>query len=71
MRHRRLSHVKIALEIGLQRAVEMRLGQVLKIRDVFLERGIVDQDVEAAEMLGGPSHGLLAKIRIGDNPPKW
>ncbi len=57
VRHRLLRHVEIAVEIGLHRAVELLLGEVLEARDVLLERRVVDQDVELAEFLdGAPDH---------------
>jgi hypothetical protein len=48
---RRLGHVKVPVEIGLHCAIEMLLRKVFKARDVFLEGGVVDQDVELAELL--------------------
>lgn len=51
----------LAIEVGLQRAIEMLVGQILECRDMLLEGGIVDENVEAAELL----HGRPAEFRIG------
>ena len=44
----------------------MGLGQVFKIVRMLLESCVVDQNIEAAELLRSAVHGLLAKLRIGD-----
>src|SRR5947199_782410 len=66
VRHGRLGHVKVAIEVGLDGAVEMLFGQILEAGDVLLERGIVDQDVELAELRDGLLYSRLAESKISD-----
>jgi hypothetical protein len=66
MRHGGLRHVEVAVEVGLERAVELLLGQILEARDVKLEGGIVDQNVEAAQFLHCPLDGIEAEGALGD-----
>jgi hypothetical protein len=66
MLHRRLGHVEIAVEVGLQGAVEVLLGQVLEVEHVLLEGGVVDQDVRAAEARRCAPPRRLGVGRIGD-----
>ena len=53
--------MEIAVEIGLDRAVEVLLAQVLERGDVLLEGGIVDEDVELAERGDRFCDGMLAE----------
>ena len=43
--------MEISVEVGLQRAIEMFLGEILELVDVLLKGGVVDEDVELAEFL--------------------
>src|SRR5262245_46879233 len=49
----------------IEGAVEMLLGQLFETVDVLLERGVVHEDVELAELVDGSLDGVLAKFRIG------
>jgi hypothetical protein len=51
VRYRSFRHVEVAVEVGLQRLVEMFVGQFVERVDVFLKPGVVDENVEAAERL--------------------
>ena len=44
----------------------MLVGQLFEAVDVLLERGVVDEDVELAELLHRLLHRVLAEFRIGD-----
>ena len=50
----------------VDRAIEMLLAQILEIVHALLERGIVDQHIEAAEVLHRKFDRLLAICRIGN-----
>jgi hypothetical protein len=60
VRYRRSRHEKKSVDICLDRAVEVRLGQLLDPLGVLLEGGIVDQDVELAQLRHGLCHRGLA-----------
>ena len=66
VRHRSFRHVKVAVEVGLQRLVEMLVRQFVERVDMLLKRSVVDEDVEAAEPLQGLLNGARAELRIGD-----
>src|SRR5205814_3404093 len=66
VRYRSLRHVKVTIEIGLQRLVEMFVRQFVERVDVFLKPGIVDEDVEAAELVQSFLNGSGAEFRIGN-----
>ena len=66
MRHRRLRHVEIAVKIGLDGPVEMLVGQLLEAVDVLLEGGVVDEDVELAELVDRLLDRVLAEFGVGD-----
>ena len=63
---RRLRHVEIAIEIGLERGVEMLRRDVLEFGGVILERGVVDQHVQPAEPLHGAGDGGAAMLAVRD-----
>ena len=44
----------------------MLVGQLLEAVDVLLECGVIDQDVELAELIHRPLHRILAEFWIGD-----
>jgi hypothetical protein len=57
--------VEVSVEIGLDRAVEMLIGQLLEAVDMLLEGSVVDENIELAELVDGPLYGFLAEFRIG------
>ncbi len=61
-----LGHVKIAVEIGLQGRIEMRLGQILDPRGVQLKGRVVDEDIDPAEFALHPLHGGDAEGPLRD-----
>jgi hypothetical protein len=46
MRDGRTRHIEVAIEVGLQRAVEVLIRQVKYVGCVLLKGGIADEDVE-------------------------
>ena len=58
--------MEIAVDVGLDRAVEVLVGQVFDAFGVFLERGIVDEDIELSEFFDGARDRFAAELRIGD-----
>ena len=68
MRHSGLGHVEIAIEIGLDGAVEMLVGQLLEAVDVLLKGGVVDEDVELAELVDGLSTASLQNSGSATSP---
>ena len=50
VRHRRLDHVKVAVEIGLDGLVEVLLGQIFEPLCVLLKGRVVDENIELAEL---------------------
>lgn len=68
--HSFLSHMEIAVKIGLQRGVEMLFREVGEIGRMYLEGGVVDQHVEAAEFLHRACHRAAAKGAGADIAPQ-
>ena len=66
VRQRRLGHVEVAVEVGLQRPVEMLEAEQVDLARVLLERGVVDQDVEPAQRLDGVLDRRRRERRVGD-----
>ncbi len=66
MRNSGLCHVEVAVEVRLQRFVEVLVGQVLDVTSVNLEGGVVDEDVEATKLHHRFFHCLSAEARILD-----
>lgn len=58
--------MKHAVEVGLQRPVEMLLGQVFEPIDVKLESSIIHQHIHATELLDDLRDGILAKGAVSD-----
>ena len=61
-----LRHVKVAVEIGFQRAVEVLFGEVFELVHVLLKCRVVDENIELAEFARPSLHGALAEFGIGD-----
>ena len=57
--------MEIAIQVGLQRQVEVLFGQVVDAGRVHLKSGVVDQHVEAAEGLHRPAYGVETEIPVG------
>jgi hypothetical protein len=57
-------HLDVAADVGLQGLLQVRVFQVFQPLAVQLERGVVDQDVDAAERLGHLLDRLVAEARI-------
>ncbi|KAG1079679.1 hypothetical protein G6F40_016207 [Rhizopus arrhizus] len=55
VRQHRTRHLDVTADVGLQGFLQMRVFQVFQPLAMQLERGIVDQDVDAAEG-PGPGH---------------
>jgi hypothetical protein len=58
-------HVEIAVDVGLEGAVQLLLGDVFQRIRVFLKRGVVYQDIQPAQLPGGLLYGAPAKLGIG------
>jgi hypothetical protein len=58
--------MEVAIQIGFERAVKMRFGQILQVTGLLLERGVVYKNVEAAEFPRGAAYGFPAEFRIGN-----
>jgi hypothetical protein len=66
VRQRRARHVEVAADVGLQRFLQVLLVEVLELFGVFLEGGVVDQDVEAPELLEHALDRAFAEARVLD-----
>src|SRR6185312_2308524 len=64
--HGGLRHVKITIKVGFHRAIELRFGEVLEAGDMKLEGGVVNENVEAAELFDGLRYCTLAETAVGD-----
>src|SRR5262245_49844510 len=66
MRYGGSRHIEISIEIGLDGPIKMLVSQLFEAVDVLLECGVVDQDVEPAELIHRPLHRVVAEFWIGD-----
>src|SRR5262249_7742488 len=64
VRYRGAREVKVAIEIGLERAVEVLVAQLLNVVLVLLEGGGVDENVPTAEPSPRFFDRALAKARV-------
>jgi hypothetical protein len=66
MRQRRLRQEEHSKDIGLERAAKLVLIDVGQILVVMLLAGVVDDDVELAELINGLSNRILAELLVSD-----
>ena len=66
MRQRGLGQEEHSEDIGLERPLELLLGNVADVLVVMLLSGIIDEDIEPAEFIDGLLHGILAKAFVAD-----
>jgi len=66
VRPRRLGHEEHAEDVGLEGAAELVLVDLRDVLGPMLLAGIVDEDVEAAELVDSLLKGLLAKLLVAD-----
>src|SRR5687768_4447856 len=62
----RLDHEEIAVEIGLEGALQLLLGDLLYLLVIMLLAGVVDEDVEPAELIDRLLHRALAEGLVAD-----
>src|SRR6185369_14246068 len=74
VRQRRLRQEEHPEDVGLERPLQLIFGDVADVLIGVLLAGIVDEDVEPAELFDGLSYGVLAELlvsnvaRDGDGP---
>lgn len=66
MRQRRLDHVEVAEDVGLEGTQQLLVGYLSDVIPVVLLRGIVDQNVELAEGLDRLVDDLATECCITD-----
>ena len=59
---RGLRHVEVTIKVGLQGLIEVLGSEILELRRVDLECGVVDENIERAELFDRPRHRPLAKV---------
>ncbi len=64
VRQRGRGHVEVAVDVRAEGFVQPFLGDVRQRFGVFLERGVVHQDVQLAELGHGLLHRVAAKSRV-------
>ncbi len=69
MVERGLRHVEIAVDIGLEGLGELLFGDIADVFGFFLMGGIVDENVELAELRRSLVHGLFAEALGADIAP--
>ena len=65
MGQRGFGQVKVAEDVGLERALQLLVGDLGNIVPVVLLSGVIDHDVDLAEVIQGALNNLAAKCRGG------
>ena len=66
MRFGRLGHEEHPEDVGLERALQLLLGDVADVLVGMLLAGIVDEDVEPAELVDRPPDRVLAEFLVAE-----
>lgn len=68
LRQRRLAEVEYRQDIGAESPPDLLAGEVGQALVAHLEGGVIDQDIQVAELLHRPPHERLAVRLVADIP---